>query len=170
MEPRIVRKESFGVVGMEIATTLKSNWENRDIFHLWIRFQARMGEIANRIDPAVSYGICGDMSDPRPSASETTEDTRYNELVCVEVKDLDHVPEGMIGRIVPGRTYAVFTHKGPLFPNYLQQTYDYIYGTWLPHSGQELDGGWDFELYDSRFANVDDPASEFDIYVPIKAG
>ena len=31
MEPRIVRKESFKVVGMEITTTLRSNWANRDI-------------------------------------------------------------------------------------------------------------------------------------------
>jgi AraC family transcriptional regulator len=170
MEPKIVRKEGFKVVGMEVTTTLRSNWENRDIFHLWARFQTRIGEIVDRTDPAVSYGICGDIDNEKPKLAEMTEDTEYTDLVSVEVADLDHIPEGMVGRIVPGRTYAVFTHIGPLFPNYLQQTYDYIYGTWLPHSDRELDGGWDFEVYDVRFTGVDDPDSEFDIYVPIKVG
>jgi AraC family transcriptional regulator len=170
MEPKIVRKEGFAAVGMEITTTLKSNGKNRDIFHLWGKFQGRMTEITNRVDDAVSYGICGTVTAELSKPAEMTEDTEYTELVCVEVTDLGHIPDGMIGRTIPGRTYAVFTHRGPLFPSFLQQTYDYIYGTWLPQSGKELDGGWDFEIYDRRFTAVDDPASELDIYVPVKAG
>jgi AraC family transcriptional regulator len=169
MEPKIVRKEGFKVVGMEITTTLKSNIENMDISKLWTRFHPRMEEIANRIDPAVSYGICGNPADEETTQCEMTDDTEYKELVSVEVDSLDRIPDGMIGRTIPGRAYAVFTHKGKLFPN-LQQTYGYIYGTWVPRSGYELDGGFDFELYDERFRDVDDPESELDIYVPIKVG
>jgi AraC family transcriptional regulator len=169
MEPKIVQKRSFDVVGMEITTTHRNNWKNMDIAKLWIRFNERVGEIADRVDADVSYGICGDVTDETSISCEMTQDTEYGELVSVEVSQIDRVPSGMIGRTVPGRTYAVFTHKGPLFPNYLQQTYDYIYGTWLPRSGRELDGGWDFERYDERFTGVDDPDSEFGIYVPIKA-
>ena len=167
MEPRIVRKESFKVVGMEITTTLKSNWANRDIAKLWTRFHARMDEIVNRTNPPVAYGICGNVAE-EPSPPEKTEDTEYTDLVSVEASGFDDIPEGMTGRTIPERTYAVFTHKGPLFPNHLQQTYDYIYGTWVPQSGYELDGGFDFEFYDERFTTVDDDASELDIYVPIK--
>ena len=167
MEPRIVRKESFKVVGMEITTTLRSNWANRDIAKLWTRFHARMDEIVNRTNPPVAYGICGNVAE-EPSPPEKTEDTEYTDLVSVEASGFDDIPEGMTGRTIPERTYAVFTHKGPLFPNHLQQTYDYIYGTWVPQSGYELDGGFDFEFYDERFTAVDDDASELDIYVPIK--
>jgi AraC family transcriptional regulator len=126
-----------------------------------------MDEIVNRTNPSVAYGICGNVAE-EPSPSEKTEDTEYTDLVSVEVSGLDHMPEGMTGRTIPERTYAVFTHKGPLFPNRLQQAYDYIYGTWVPQSRYELDGGFDFEFYDDRFATVDDDASELDIYVPIK--
>lgn len=169
MEPEIVRKESFRVVGMQITTTLKSNAENMDIAKLWERFAPRMDEIAGRVDPAVTYGICGSPADEETCHCEMTEETEYAELVCVRVESPGRLPEGMTAATVPARTYAVFTHKGKLFPNYLPQTYDYIYGTWLPGSGYELDGGFDFELYDERFKAIDDPASEMDIYVPIKA-
>jgi AraC family transcriptional regulator len=129
-----------------------------------------MEEITNRINPSVAYGICGNLTDEDASPAEMTEDTAYTDLACVEVDDFGRIPDDMIGRTLPGRTYAVFTHKGRLFPNYLQQTYDYVYGTWAARSGHELDGGFDFELYDDRFTTVDDPDSEFDIYVPIKTG
>ena len=165
MEPRIVHKASFMVVGTEITTTLKSNWENRDIAKLWTRFHPRMDEIPNRINPSIAYGICGNISEEAPPTADMTDDTEYTELVCVEVSALDRIPVGMVSRSVPERTYAVFTHKGKLFPN-LQQTYDYIYGTWVPRSGYEPDGAGDFELYDERW----DPTTgegEIDIYVPI---
>ena len=167
MEPKIVHKASFMVIGMEITTTLKSNWENRDIMRLWTRFSPRMDEVPNRISPSIAYGICGNISEEAPPTTEMTDDTEYTELVCVEVSSLDRIPVGMAGRSIPERTYAVFTHRGKLYPN-LQQTYEYIYGTWLPRSGYEPDGAGDFELYDDRFTTVDDPASEIDIYVPIK--
>ena len=169
MEPKIVRKDGFKVVGMQIFTTLKSNAKNMDIGKLWARFNARMDEIAGRIDPSVAYGICGDPADEETSQCETTEETEFAELVGVEVSDFGRVPDGMIGRTLPGRTYAVFTHKGRLFPDYLQQTYAYIYGTWIPRSGYEMHGGFDLEYYDQRFTGVDDFDSELDIYVPIRA-
>jgi AraC family transcriptional regulator len=168
MEPRIVHKKGLKVVGMQITTTLKSNADNMDITHLWTRFKPRMDEIPNRINPSVAYGICGNPADEESSSCEMTEDTEHAELVCVEVDNFDRMPGDMVGRTLPGRTYAVFTHKGRLFPHHLQQTYDYIYGTWVPRSGYELHGGFDFELYDERFTSIDDPGSEFDIYVPIK--
>jgi len=168
LEPRIVHKESFKVVGMEIITTLKSNWANRDIGKLWTRFRARMHEIVNRTEPSVAYGICGNVAGEH-SPTEMTEETEYADLACVEVSDFDRVPDGMKGCVVPERTHAVFTHRGPLFPDHLQQTYDYIYGVWVARSGYELDGGFDFEFYGHRFTDVDEEASELDIYVPIKA-
>jgi AraC family transcriptional regulator len=168
MEPKMVHKASFMVIGMEITTTLKSNWENRDIGKLWSKFLPRMDEVPNRINRSVAYGICGNISDEAPPTTEMTDETEYTELVCVEVSSLGRIPAGMVGRSIPDRTYAVFTHKGKLYPN-LQHTYEYIYGTWLPRSGYEPDGAGDFELYDERFTTVDEPASEIDIYVPIKA-
>lgn len=71
----------------------------------------------------------------------------------------------MVGKVVPSSRYAVYTHKGS--GESLRETYDYIYGSWLPKSGYEINGiKYDFELYDERFDNS--PSSEMDIYIPIK--
>lgn len=93
----------------------------------------------------------------------------FKYLACVEVENIDHVPDRMVQRTIPSAQYAVFTHKGTVGENKLDDLYktlNYIYGTWLPDSNYELDKlVSDFELYDERFCS-DKP--EFDIYVPIK--
>ncbi len=160
MEPKIEVKKEFKVVGMRGSTTLKNNV----IPQMWTNFFPRMAEIKNRINYDSSYGICecSDMDLP-----QFTDETPFNELVCVEVKNFNDIPAGMVSKIIPSQKYAVFTHRGPL--DNLRQTYDYIYKTWLPSSGHEIACKMDdFECYDARFKGVDNPGSEFDIYVPIK--
>lgn len=169
MEHRIVRREAFKVVGMQIITTLRSVAVNMDIAKLWVRFAPRVDEIRGRIAPTITYCIRGNPADDETSQDELTDETQQGQLACIEVEKFDDVPPGMVGITVPGRTYAVFTHKGRVFPNQLRQTYGHIYGEWLPRSGYETDGGFDFELYDEeRFKAPDDPESETDIYIPVR--
>ncbi len=161
MEPRIVTKETFKVIGMQGRTTLKDN----KIPQLWQDFIPRMEEIQNRTDKAVSYGIC--MVDPDFDIKDFTDTTEFTELVAVEVNNFDFVPQGMVTQVIERQKYAVFTHKGSLAN--LRMTYDFIYGTWLHKSGMELAKTVDFEYYDSRrFNPIDQENSEFDIYIPIK--
>jgi len=160
MEPKIITKESFKVVGMEGKTTLKNN----KIPGLWHKFMRVIGEIKNRINNNVAYGICECVSEF--DAKNFNEDTEFTELVCVEVSKFDNIPEGMVGRTLQTQKYAVFTHRGPL--TNLRSTYDYIYGTWLKNSGYEIAEADDFEYYDERFNPVSQEDSEFDIYIPVK--
>jgi AraC family transcriptional regulator len=170
MEPRIVCREAFSVVGMQIITTLRSTAVNMDLARLWMKFAPRIDEIGGRVDPAITYCIRGNPADTENSQCEMTDETQQSELVCAEVAYLADIPSGMTGLVVPARTYAVFTHKGSVFPIHLRQTYGHIYGGWLPGSGYETDGGFDFELYDERrFKAPDDPSSEVDIYIPVRA-
>lgn len=71
----------------------------------------------------------------------------------------------MAGRTVPAAKYAVFTAKGPV-PQAIQDTWRYIYSSWLPKSGCERAETEDFELYDERCTH--DEGAEVDIYIPIK--
>jgi len=159
MEPKIMVKKEFKVVGVRGQTCLKNNV----IPKMWEKFFPRMSEVKNRINNDSAYGICecSDMGE-----SQFNDETPFNELVCVEVDNFEKVPAGMVSKTIPTQKYAVFTHRGPL--NNLRQTYDYIYKTWLPSSGHEIAFKDDFEHYDNRFKGIDDPGSEFDIYVPIK--
>ncbi|HOT76529.1 MAG TPA: AraC family transcriptional regulator [Candidatus Wallbacteria bacterium] len=159
MEPKIVVKKEFKVVGMRGQTCLKNNV----IPKMWENFFPRMGEIINRINKDTAYGIC-ECSDI--GETQFNDETLFNELVCVEVDRFDAIPKAMVCKTIPEQKYAVFTHRGPLYN--LRQTYDYIYKTWIPTSGYQMAFKDDFELYDGRFKGIDDPGSEFDIYVPIK--
>ena len=58
----------------------------------------------------------------------------------------------------------MFTHKGKL--DTLEHTMNYIYGSWLPKSGEHLREAPDLEVYDQRIAPNSD-TSELDIDIPI---
>lgn len=60
---------------------------------------------------------------------------------------------------------SVSTHRGPLSKP--GETYDPIYGEWIPASEYEYDDSNEIEWYDERF-DPDAEDAEFDIYVPIK--
>jgi AraC family transcriptional regulator len=153
MQPKIVTKPAFKAVGISYV----GKNEAGEIPQMWGTFNSRWDEI-----PAVSqscYGLC--FSDIEGAAEG---DFEY--LAASEVKDDQHIPEGMVYREVPEHKYAVFTHHGKL--DKLGETYDYIYRTWLPQSGYEVHPSkYDMEVYDERFiADSDDSA--FDIYVALK--
>jgi AraC family transcriptional regulator len=159
MIPKIIYLPEFKVVGLRKKVTLKTS--GTIIPKQWGEFLPRMSEIKNRVNFDVSYGLC-----EYKDLADFEEDTPYSELVCVEVKNFDRIPDGMVKKVIPASRYAVFTHKGPT--DRILATYDYIYKTWLPKSGYELAPQDDFELYDRRFRGVDNPESEIDIYIPIK--
>ncbi len=78
--------------------------------------------------------------DPKVTASDQL---RYDACLTLE-RDL--APDGEIGiQTIPGGRYALFLHSGP-YEN-LQNTYDAIFGDWLPRSGEELRDEPAFELY-----------------------
>lgn len=126
---------------------------------LWDDYFARQKEIINRAKP-YDLGVCMPVSNEMQKSHP--DECFY--LACTEVKDLAHVPLGMVTRTIPAGEYAVFTHKGLL--SKLDHTMNYIYGSWLPKSGRKLREAPDLELYDQRFS-ANSEQSEFDIYIPL---
>lgn len=161
MEPKIVEKKAFKVVGMKRTTSRKNN----TVPQLWQEFLPRVQEIRNAISNQTLYGICL-MNESVLEPEKVTEETEFEELVCMEVSDFGTIPQGMVTHELPTQKYAVFTHKGSL--ENLFDTYDYIYGTWVNKTEHELTLFYDFELYDQRFDMQNPAQSELDIYVPIK--
>lgn len=162
MEPVIKDIKEMKIVGMEKTTTLNTSYI--DIPKLWEEFCSRMHEIENIADKKVYYEIRKpDMNFSMDDFSETSE---FTEIAGLEVTSVVEIPEGMINVNIPAGKYAVFTHKGS--PINLRQTYEYIWGTWLPNSKFEADLRFDFELYGERFKGMEDPESEVDIHIPIK--
>ncbi len=89
----------------------------------------------------------------------------FEKWATAPVTDFNQVPEGMEALLLPGGTYAVFLHKGG--PAAGVQTFQYIFGTWLPGSDFILDVNRPhFEILGDKYRN-DDPESEEEIWIPV---
>ena len=88
----------------------------------------------------------------------------FERWATVEVSTFDHVPPEMETFVLQGGLYAVFDYKGL---NTDSSIFQYIYNTWLPTSGYDLDDRLHFEVLGEKYKN-NDPASEEEIWIPVK--
>ncbi len=149
MEPTISKKEAFTAVGIQY----HGKNENQEIASLWGEFHPRMGEIQAKVEPGVTYGLCGDLE----------ENGAFKYLAGFEVNQTNDVPAGMTVWEVPEQTYAVFPCTLPT----LGDTYHFAFDTWLPASDYKKAAGFDFELYPAEFDGNDEESVMY-IYIPIE--
>jgi AraC family transcriptional regulator len=157
MEPRLVDRPAFRVVGMTGRFTAATT---SGIPALWGRFAPRMASVPGRVGRE-SYGVCQAERGGRPGEGSFD----YTAGVAVELSA--PVPAGMVAIDVPANRYAVFTHTGSIAG--IGRTMDDIWQRWLPASGLRVADGPDFEVYDDRW----DPATAsgpVDVYVPVHRG
>lgn len=157
MEPRIVAKEAFVVVGIPFKGQISSGpyedgENNNEIGKAWDEFNARANEIEGWNAPAI--GLCFGMPN----------DVEPWYIAGAEVATAGRVPEGMVARAVPAEKYAVFECTLPT----LGETYKYIMEEWQPASGYERAEAPDFEVYDDNWAMNDPVGSPMYVYWPIK--
>lgn len=160
IEPQIIVKKSFRVIGVEGMTTL----QNIKIGELWDKFCIEQNRINASEQTGNFYGVVKYREEL--SLNLFNEETEYSYLAGCEVDNECSVPDGLTDYIVPEQKYAVFTHKGTVYDMWF--TFNYMYQTWLINSKYEIDYGDSFECYDQRFLGKDNPDSEIDIYIPIK--
>jgi predicted transcriptional regulator YdeE/DNA-binding transcriptional MerR regulator len=151
MEPKLVSLPAFTVVGMRYF----GKNQNQEISVMWGEANQRFGEVKHVCEEA-AYGIC--ITTPNAAPGE------FEYVASLKVSSEEDIPEGMVVRHVTAAKYAVFTHVGAL--DKLKDTYNYIYQTWIPQSGMQLTGGYDFEYYNEDFKDFA-PDSRFYIYVPV---
>ncbi|MFM2231360.1 MAG: hypothetical protein RJB31_61 [Bacteroidota bacterium] len=89
--------------------------------------------------------------------------TSFEKWALVEVEQDESIPENMESFSLPGGQYAVFNHKGMD-----TAIFQYIYSTWLPASGFELDDRPHFEVLGEKYKQGS-PDSEEEIWIPISA-
>jgi AraC family transcriptional regulator len=152
MQPQIVDKPAFTLVGMKLRTKPGSE----AISQLWQAFGQRMGQVPNAVNPSVCFGATDHFD---------LESGLFDYLAAVEVTGEGETPEAMDTWQVPAQTYVVFRTTLPK----IGTTFDHIYDDWLPQSDYERAAGPEFEYYDETF-NPNDPTSEFDIYIPVTEG
>ena len=77
------------------------------------------------------------------------------------------VPEGMEEVLIPGGRAAVMRHTGPY--SGLKAAYDYLYGQWLPASGEDPADGPCYEVYLNSPSDTAPEDLQTDVYMPLRA-
>lgn len=157
MEPKIIVKNEFTVIGMECKISQEEKEAGfNPIIGLWQEFNSRRSEIKNAI-PDVCFGL---------TPNEHMYDEKQSYIAAVQVTKVDEVPEGMVSRTVPAAKFAVFTIKGKV--SELGKQFDFIFGKWIPESEYEIDMVDSIEVFGEKAKDMNSENYEFELYIPVK--
>lgn len=159
MEPEIVTMPGFSLCGLHIGTTILDGQNYGDIPLFWQEMImsgfAPFQEITNLRNRQTAFGVTTNVCD----------DGSFDYVIAYEMETDGTAPEGFYTLEIPQMTYAHFIAKGK-FPEVIQHTNQYIYGTWFAESGYEPSQMFEIERYDEH--RLRDPhSSECDIFIPI---
>lgn len=154
--PEVVMLEETRVAGFRETVALSDN----RIPQLWERFLRDCKDID--AFTGVGYSIC----ETQQTVYTKDGDVSFSVVVGGSVHCFDGLPLTLVKKTLCAGKYAVFIHRGT-FAN-LFKTYQYIYGTWLPATKEELDEREDFEVYEREVLSFDDPNNEVKIFIPIR--
>jgi AraC family transcriptional regulator len=133
-----------------------SEFDGKAVRH-WREFNLTREKIAHRV-PGVSYGLA-------LAQSAKMDDEMITYLAAVEVSSLDGIAAEFTTLELPSQRYARFEVTG--FQESCHVTTDYIYGIWLPESGYERAAGVDYELFDHKVYDFNNPKSISYYFLPI---
>ena len=129
---------------------------------LWQSFMPRKKEI---IKGKNSFLFSLEVYDELNYFSQFNPQNEFEKWAAIEVENVDVIPTGMEKLWIPEGLYAIFVFKGLASDAYT--FYNQIFGEWLPASDYELELRPHFALMGEKYKK-EDPASEEEIYIPIK--
>lgn len=158
MKPKIETFKETKLAGMKINMSFAKN----KTIELWRRFSPRRKEIKNSINSALfSVEIY-----PDTAFFEKFNPTKeFEKWAAIEVSDFDTIPDEMEKLTIPKGQYAVFHYRGK--PSEAEETFRFIYGTWLPDSEYEMDDRPYFALMGGKYKG-EALDSEEEFWIPIK--
>jgi len=152
----IVRK-SISFIGKKFSTTMRGKKSETDIPEFWRKSYSDglFQKIPGRIDEHSTHGVYinWDLEE------------NFDLLVGSEVETQTSIPHGFEKHTIPPARYMVFTIPGNTSEK-LILGWKYIYGAWFPDGSYEHGGADDFEVFDDRFLDPENPLSE--IYISIR--
>ena len=153
LKPEILHKSSFSIAGLTY-----SGHDTNEIFELWQTFWLMVQEGKIILDNKGCLGVCLHDIDMRNSEV-------FVYYAGIEKNQSFDIPKAMQTVTILGSTYAVFKHKGPI--SEIEQTYDRIYGSWFPSTGNTPTMDLDIIVIDHRFKRHS-KNSVIDILIPIE--
>lgn len=156
LAPKLTDKPSLALAGLETSGGVTP----AAIMTLWARLIEKLGDGKNQVTEA--YGISDLIR--RYDLKRTECKDKYTYFAGIPIRRHSRFPGAFIKKRLPEQRYAVFTHTASV--ERLEETYRYIYGTWLFQSGLELARRPDVQYFGESFIrNAGQPVIE--IWVPI---
>jgi AraC family transcriptional regulator len=144
-----------------IGKRLIMSFSNDKTRELWQSFMPRRKEILNNFSSdLLSLQIYNESF-----FDNFNPNTEFEKWALSEVPDFDNIPENMKAFTLQEGLYAVFIHKNATSTP--EETFGYIYKTWIPNSKYELDNRPHFEVLGEKYKS-NDVSSEEEIWIPIK--
>ena len=157
MNPRIEFLSEKKLIGKH----LEMSFEQNRTFELWKSFMPFRNNIKNNVGN-VLYSI----QQYKPHFfDDFNPKAKFEKWAVVEVDNFEFIPQEMELFQLQEGLYAVFLYKGN--PSEAANTFQYIFGTWLPNSNYILDVRPHFEIFGVKYKN-NDPNSEEEIWIPIR--
>ncbi len=143
----------FDIIGISVRTTNENGQSSIDIPELWRRFFAEgiLEGIPDKLDTSV-YCVYTDY--------EKDFTKPYTAILGCHVKNLKTIPEGMVGKVIPGGEFVKFTAKGDI-------TQGSVFFEWKKIWESKISRKYtaDFEVYGEK---AQDPKnSEVDIFIAV---
>lgn len=157
-EPRIEDLAETLLVGKRMSMSLDVN----RTAELWKSFMPVRSSVLNRTDENY-YSV---EIYPEQFFEQFNTEVNFEKWAAVKVSQAENIPKSMEALEIPAGTYAVFPFKG-VSAN-VPQLMQYVFGTWLPQSGYQLDHRPHFALMGEKYKN-NDPDSEEDFWIPIQS-
>lgn len=156
--PRIETIKETKLIGKKV----RMSYADNKTAELWRSFSPRRKEIKN----AVNSGLYSVELYPDTSFFKNFNPMKeFEKWAAVEVSNFDTIPAEMEKLIIPEGQYAVFHYRGK--PSEAQETFRFIYGSWLPDSEYETDDRPYFALMGEKYKG-EDPESEEEFWIPVK--
>jgi predicted transcriptional regulator YdeE len=147
--------KGFNIIGISVKTTNKDNQAAQDIGKLWQQFYEEnlFEKIPNKLSDDI-YSIYTDYK------SDFTDE--YTTIIGMQVKSLENIPAGLIGRQFPSDNFEKITAIGPM-PKAIVDVWTDI---WKRDKELNRKYTYDFEVYGEKSRNGEN--SEVEIYIATK--
>ncbi|AEL25467.1 GyrI-like domain-containing protein [Cyclobacterium marinum] len=151
MQAQIIMMNAKQLVGFNSPMSIMRNKTQA----LWKRFMKQNTIESSEFIAMQIYG---------PDYFSTFDPTKaFQQWACVEVDNLELIPEEMAPVLIPAGLYAKFNYKGPSTDHSI---YDYIYRQWLPKSKYTIDNRPHFQVMGEKYSNTSSDSEE-EIWIPI---
>lgn len=146
--------DKFDVIGISVRTTNENGQAFKDIPALWNKFMSEgfQEKIPNKVSDSI-YCLYTDY--------EKDHTRPYTTVLGCRVKNLDTIPEGMVGRTFEKGTYSEQAVKGNILQGMIADAWVRIWNSDLQRRFSV-----DFEVYGEKAKNPED--AEVNIFISIK--